>query len=85
MQIPKKVLVGSRNGKRVINWPVVLMLGLVVGVVTGASAAGMWFLLTKQFSLSSILLAVPLVVGVFLGTAIRRGFSLQLEQLPVLD
>ena len=85
MQIPKRVLVGSRNGKRVINRPIVLLLGLLVGVIAGASAAGIWFLLTKQFSLSAVLVAVPLFVGVFLGTAIRRAFSVPLEQLPVLD
>ena len=85
MQIPKRVLVGSLNGQRVINWPVVLLMGVVVGVVTGASAAGMWFVLTREFHLSSVLLAVPLFVGVFLGTAIRRGFAVPVEQLPVLD
>ena len=85
MQIPKRVLVGTRNGKRVINWPVVFLLGLIVGVVSGASGAGTWFLLTKEFSLFAVVLPVVLFVSWFSGTAIRRGFSVPIEQLPSLD
>ena len=85
MQIPKRVLVGSRNGKRVINWPVVLLLGLIVGVVSGASGAGTWFLLTKEFSLFAVAFPVLLLVGWFLCDAIRHGFSVPIEQLPSLD
>jgi hypothetical protein len=85
MQIPKRVLVGRRNGKRVINWPVVFLLGIIVGVVTDASGAGTWFLLTKKFSLFAIALPVFLFVGLFWGTAIRRRFSVPIEQLPSLD
>ena len=85
MQIPKRVLVGTRNGKRVINWPVVFLLGLIVGVVSGTSGAGTWFLLTKEFSLSAVVFPVVLFVGGFSGTAIRRGFSVPIEQLPSLD
>jgi len=79
MQIPKRILVGTRNGKRVLNWPVVLLLGMIVGVVTG------WFLLTKEFSLSALVLPVFLFLGLFWGTAIRRGFSVPIEQLPSSD
>jgi len=85
MQIPKRILVGTRNGKRVLNWPVVLLLGMIVGVVTGASGAGTWFLLTKEFSLSALVLPVFLFLGLFWGTAIRRGFSVPIEQLPSSD
>ena len=85
MHIPKRVLAGTRNGKRVINWPVVFLLGLIVGVVSGASGAGTWFLLTKEFSLFAVVLPVFLFVGWFSRTAIRRGFALPIEQLPSLD
>ena len=85
MQIPKRVLVGTRRGKRVINWPVVLWLGLITGIVSGASGAGTWFLLTKGFSLFAVFFPVFLLVGWFWGTAIRNGFSVPIEQLPSLD
>jgi hypothetical protein len=85
MQIPKRVLVGRRNGKRVINWPVVFLLGLIVGVVSGASGAGTWFLLTNEFSLFAVVLPVLLFVGWFWGSAIRKGFSVPIGRLPSLD
>ncbi len=40
MQLPKNVLVGRRNGQRAINWPTVLLLAGIVGVVSDA-AGGM--------------------------------------------
>src|SRR4051812_42298748 len=58
MQIPKRALVGRRNGKRVINWPAVLLLGVIVGVVSGAAGGATWFLLTKKFSLFAVLFPV---------------------------
>lgn len=73
------------NGKRVINLPVVLLVGMIVGVVTGASGAGTWFLLTKEFSLSALVLPVFLFLGLFWGIAIRRGISVPIEELPSLD
>lgn len=85
MQLPKRILVGRRNGKRVINWRVVFLLGLIVGVVSGASGAGTWFLLTKEFSLFAVVLPVFLFVGWFSGTAIQKGFSVPIAQLPSLD
>jgi len=85
MQIPKRVLVGTRNGKRVIKWRVVFVLALVVGVVSGASGAGTWFLLTKEFSPFAVFLPTFLFVGLFCGGAIRRGLSVPIEQLPSLD
>lgn len=85
MPIPKRVLVGVRNGKRVINWLVVLWLGLIVGMVAGVSGAGTWFLLTGEFSLATVLFPIPLGVGFFLGTAIQKGLSVPVAQLTVLD
>lgn len=85
MQIPKRVLVGKRDGKRVINWPVILMLGLVVGFVSGGTGAATWYFLTNEFSLFVVVLPVFLAIGWFSGTAIRSGFSVPIEQLPSLD
>lgn len=85
IHIPKRVLVGRRSGKRVIHWPVVFSLGLMIGTVSGASGAGTWFLLTKEFSLFAVVLPVFLFFGWFFGTAIRKGFSVPIAQLPSLD
>ena len=78
MQIPERVLVGTRNGKRVLNRPVVLL----VGVVTGSSGAATWFLLTTELSLSALVLPVFLFLGLFWGTAIRRAFQSRLSSFP---
>jgi hypothetical protein len=85
MQVPKRVIVGRRNGKRAINWPVVLVLGGIVGVVSGAAGGVTWFLLAKQFNVFAVLLPVVLFPGWFCGIALRRGWSVPIDQLPSLD
>ena len=85
MQIPKRIMAGRRNGKRVVNWPIVLLLGEVDGVVSGASGGATWFLLTKKFSIFAVFLPVVLFVGWFLGIALRSGASVPIDQLPSLD
>lgn len=85
MPMPKRILVGTRNGKRTINWPMILSLGLMVGVVAGASGVGTWFLLTNEFSLFAVVFPVFMSIGWFWGTAIRRSFLIPIEQLPSLD
>jgi hypothetical protein len=81
----RRVLVGKCGGKRVINWPGVLLAGLIVGLVSGASGGATWFLLTGEFDPFAIVLPVFLFVGFFLGNAIRTGMSTPLEQLTNLD
>jgi hypothetical protein len=79
-----RVLVGVRGGRRVINWRAVLLVGLVVGLVGGGAGAAMWFLLTKEFRVSTVLFAFALSVGWVAGTAVRDYFRLPPEQLTVL-
>jgi hypothetical protein len=59
----RRILVGKRNGKRVINWPAVLLTALVVGFVSGAAGAATWFVLTKDFDLFAVLLPVCMFMG----------------------
>lgn len=80
-----RILVGTRGGKPVINWPTVLGVGLLVGLVAGAAGSGTWFLLTGEFSLSALILAVPLALGYFIGDAIRTRLWTPVEQLTPLD
>ncbi len=44
-------LVGIRHGKRVLNWPAIVLLGVVVGIVSGAAATVAWVALTSEFDL----------------------------------
>jgi hypothetical protein len=77
--------VGLRRGKRAINWPAVLGLGLAVGLVSGGSGAATWYLLTREFSLAATIAPVFLCVGFFLGTGLRKAFLVPPHQLPPLD
>lgn len=78
-------LVGLRRGKRALNWPVVLWLGLLSALVSGCSAAAMWFLLTKESSLAATVAPMPFCVGLYLGTGLRKAFLVPPHQLPSLD
>ncbi|MFO0965121.1 MAG: hypothetical protein U0793_05990 [Gemmataceae bacterium] len=81
----KRILVGTRNGKAVINWPTVLVIGLLVGLVVGAAGTATWFLLTGEFSLSALLFPIPLGLGYFVGEAIRTRLSTPASRLTPLD
>jgi hypothetical protein len=84
-QAMRRALVGTRGGKPVINWPVVVGLGLVVGAVTGAAGSLTWFLLTQEFSVAALVFPLPLAVGYFIGEAVRVRYFVPVAQLPVLD
>jgi hypothetical protein len=55
------------------------------GAVAGTAAAGTWFLLTQEFSLPTLIFAVPLSLGYFIGEAVRTRYSVPAEQLTALD
>lgn len=76
---------GAPPRKRVINWPTVLGLGLLAGLVSGCSAAATWFLLTGGFSLFATVAPAFLCVGMYLGTGIRKALLVPSHQLPPLD
>ena len=79
-----RVLVGKRNGKRIINWPGVLLVGLIVATVSGLSGGFTWFLLTGEFSPAAVAVPTILFVWTMLGMGIRSGFAAPLEQLTDL-
>lgn len=80
-----RTLVGTRNGQPVINWPTVIGVSLLVGLVAGATGTLTWFLLTGEFSLSALMLALPLALGYFIGDAIRTRLWTPVDQLQPLD
>jgi hypothetical protein len=81
----KRILVGTRNGKPVINWPAVLVVAVVVGIAVGGACTATWFLLTGEFSLPALIFPMPLSVGYFVGHAIRTRLCVPAEQLTPLD
>lgn len=81
----RRVLVGARNGKPVINWLAVMLVGLIGGSVAGAACAAVWFLMTREFSLAALVFPVALFVGYFAGEAIRTRCWVPVEQLTSLD
>ena len=78
-------LLGLRLGKRVVNWPAVLVLGVLAALVSGCSAAAMWFLLTGGFNLAATIAPVFVCVALYLGTEIRKSLLVPSHQLPPLD
>jgi hypothetical protein len=68
-----------RSGRYVSNWPVVFLVGVIVGVVAGLGYATMRFLLAGQFSFGSILFAVALSIGAFTGLSVRKCYMMQPE------
>ena len=81
----KRNLVSTRGGKRFINWPVVLLMSLIVGAAGGGASALMWFLLQKEFTLMSIIIPAALSLGWFVGTAVRQAYFVPSEPVPWLD
>lgn len=81
----QRVLVGKRDGKPVINWPVVVVIGLIVGIVAGAACTAAWFLLTGEFSWPALIFPVPLALGYFVGEAIRTRYCVPVERLTSLE
>jgi hypothetical protein len=81
----KRNLVTTRDGRRTINWPVVLLVSLIVGAASGGGATLMWFLLLKEFSVMAIIIPAALSLGWCVGTAIRQTYIAPSEPAPLLD
>ena len=81
----KRNLVRTRGGKCFINWPVVLLVSLIVGAAGGGASALMWFLLLKEFSLMPIIIPAALSLGWFVGNAARQAYFVPSEPVPLLD
>jgi hypothetical protein len=68
-----------RSGRYVSNWPVVFLIGLIVGVVAGVGYATTRLLMGGEFRFVSILFAVFLSIGAFAGLSMRKCYMLQPE------
>src|SRR5687767_7679833 len=78
-------LVTVRGDKRTINWPVVLLVSLIVGAASGGAATLLWFLLLKEFSFMAIIIPAALSLGWCVGTAARQTYISPREPAPSLD
>ncbi len=85
MKAMQVVLVGARNGRRVVRWQGIMIVSLFVFVVGGGVATLTSFLLLREFNLVAVLFPVLIVLGALLVTGIRRGLACSVEQLPRLD
>ena len=81
----RRNLVTTRDGRRFINWPVVLLVSLIVGAASGGAATLMWFLLLKEFSVMAIIVPAALSLGWCVGTAARQTYISPSEPAPLLD
>lgn len=81
----RRILVGTRGGVSVINWPAVLFTGFIVGVVAGLAATVTWYLLTAEFHAVTIPFAIALSVGWLAGESIRISRSKPSDQLSPLE
>ncbi len=78
------VVVGTRNNQRVIHWPGVLQVSLIIGSISGAGAAVMSFLLTQALNPDYIITAVCLTSLILVG-GIGQAWTLPPDKLTRLD
>lgn len=80
----KLVFVGQSDGRRQIKWGAALLASSLLGIVSAAVAVGVYFMLTRTFSVPC---AVFGFFGPFIsiGVGIQRARQLPLEQLTPLD
>ena len=68
-----------RSGRYVSNWPLVILIGLIVGLVAGVGYATTRLLMGGEFRFVSIVFAVFLSIGFFAGLSMRKCYMLQPE------
>jgi hypothetical protein len=83
--IMRRILVGTRGGVAIINWPAVLLTGIVTGLVAGTAAAGTWYILTDQFHATVMPPAIALFVGWFAGESIRIRRTIPADKISPLE
>jgi|KBSSwiStaDraftv2_1062776.scaffolds.fasta_scaffold434972_2 hypothetical protein len=76
-------LVGNRHGRKVIRWGYVISAGLLISLIAGPAAAGLYAALTKSWN-PLVLLLGP-IVGLA-ATLLTLGAALRtpLQRLPLI-
>ena len=82
----KFVLVGVRQGKRVLNWPHLVLAGILMpSLVFGAALVSYRLFGAGQPFLPLLLFSAALIAGAAIGSNIRNNMARPMELLPVLN
>jgi hypothetical protein len=68
------VIVGAKNGKRIIEWPALISLGITVWIVAGLAAAGIYYLLAGRWS-PFLIMYSGLMSMVFVAAFVYEGLK----------
>jgi hypothetical protein len=81
----KLVLVGTRKGEPVVNWPGIIVTSLLISAVSVGGSILMYFLLTGTFGAGGALLSIMMIHLFIMIPSIYRGLRLPPDQLHRLD
>ena len=81
----KLVLVGTRNGQPVVNWPGVIATSLVISAVSVSGSILIYFLLTGTFGAGGALMSIMMIHFFIMMPSIYGGLRLPPERLHQLD
>jgi len=77
------VIVGAKDGKRIIKWPAVISLGIVVWSITGLVSTGIYYLLARCWS-PFLIMYSGLMSMVFVAACVYQGHKTPIEELTNL-
>ena len=77
------VIVGTKDGKRIIKWPAVISLGITFWIVTGLVSTGIYYLLARCWS-PLLIMYSGLMSMVFVAVFVYQGFKTPIEELTKL-
>ena len=81
----KLVLVGTRKGEPVVNWPGIIVTSLLISAVSVGGSILVYFLLTGTFGAGGALLSIMMIHLFIMIPSIYRGLRLPPDQLHRLD
>jgi hypothetical protein len=81
----KLIIVGTRKGQPVVNWPGVIAASLLLSAVSVGGSILMYFLLTGTFGYGAALQSIMMIHFFILLPGIYRALRLPTDQLRRLD
>ena len=78
------VLVGRKDGERVIRWMSFLGLGMCLCLVMGVGVGGVFYLLSGRWSHGAVIYGIAMGVGVMM-IGLIRGLVVSVDELEELD